>query len=247
MEANIHEGHRARMRSKMKKFGPGVFDTYELLEMLLYNTVPVKDTNPIAKKLLMRFGSLDAVLSASADELRTVEGIGEKSAMLICTVGKALELSKCVDEGESDYPTNYEEFGEFLVDYFKDRKDSVTVLVSLNNSMRIIAVDEIYNMDCAYAGVRPGPFINAALQRSAAVAIIAHNHTYGSFIPSDSDRETTILIESAFSDYSIELAEHYVVSGNKYLGFLNHIGCAFSQKPALEAFYESKRRANGGY
>ena len=246
MENNIHEGHRSRMRAKMKKFGPGVFDTYEILEMLLYNTVPVKDTNPIAKRLLMRFGSLDGVLNASVDELKTVDGVGDKSARLIHTVGKALELSKCDNEDESDYPTDYEGFGEFLVDYFKGKKDSVTVLISLNNGMKIISIDEIYSMDCAYAGVRPKGFIDMALKRSASVVIIAHNHPYGSFIPSEADRETTILIEDALSDHMIELAEHYVVSGNKYLGFLNHMGCAFAQKPALNAFYESKRRSHRG-
>jgi DNA repair protein RadC len=244
MEETIHQGHRQRMRRRMKKFGPGVFDTYELLEMLLYNTVPVKDTNPIAKSLLMRFGSLDGVLSASIEELKTVDGVGDKSAGLIHTVGKALELSKYNGENESDHPKTYEEFGEYLVDYFKGKKDSVTVLVSLNNSMRIIGIDEVYAMDCAYAGVRPKAFIDTALDRSASVIMIAHNHTYGSFIPSEADRETTILIEDAFSDLGIELAEHYVVSGSKYLGFLNHMGCAFSQKPALEAFYKSKRRSH---
>ena len=52
MDELVHKGHRKRMRRKFADFGAKVFDTYELLEMLLYYTVPVKDTNPLSKKLL---------------------------------------------------------------------------------------------------------------------------------------------------------------------------------------------------
>ena len=83
MDELIHKGHRQRMRRKFADFGAIVFDTYELLEMLLYYTVPVRDTNPIAKMLLQRFGSLDGVLSASHEELREVDGVGEKTAEFI--------------------------------------------------------------------------------------------------------------------------------------------------------------------
>ena len=59
---HIHDGHRERMRSKLIIHGQKVFDTYELLEMLLYYTIPYKDTNPISKRLLFTFGGLDGVL-----------------------------------------------------------------------------------------------------------------------------------------------------------------------------------------
>ena len=70
MEELVHRGHRKRMRRKFSDFGDIVFDTYELLEMLLYYTVPVRDTNPLAKRLLVEFGSLDGVLSASKENLK---------------------------------------------------------------------------------------------------------------------------------------------------------------------------------
>ena len=51
-DKQIHLGHRGRMYEKLATFGCEVFNTYELLEMLLYSVVPYKDTNPIAKRLL---------------------------------------------------------------------------------------------------------------------------------------------------------------------------------------------------
>ena len=65
-DEKLHVGHRARMRRKFLSYGSRIFDTYELLEMLLYHAIPYKDTNPVAKRLLMEFGSLEGVLTASS-------------------------------------------------------------------------------------------------------------------------------------------------------------------------------------
>ena len=71
------------MRAKFASYGAQIFDTYEILEMLLYSVIPYKDTNPVAKRLLYAFGSLEGVFSASKDELVGVQGIGDRAAELI--------------------------------------------------------------------------------------------------------------------------------------------------------------------
>ena len=165
MEDLVHKGHRQRMRRKFSDFGSRVFDTYELLEMLLYNTVPVKDTNPIAKRLLKRFGSLDGVLSADVDSLREVEGVGAKTAEMIVLAGELLE--RCENErGDStDKPeiSNYEELGEYLVNYYGGREDKSILFLSFDNRMKLIAVDELYQLDFSSGAVVPKPFLDAGL------------------------------------------------------------------------------------
>jgi len=88
MADNPHIGHRQRMRRKLLEYSRRVFDTYELLEMLLYYSVKLRDTNPISKALLQRFSSLNGVLHAKYDELVSVSGVGEKSAKLIVGVNR---------------------------------------------------------------------------------------------------------------------------------------------------------------
>ena len=85
-DEKMHGGHRARMRKKLLKHGPDIFDTYELLEMLLYYSIPYKDTNPVSKRLLMELSDLDGVLSASPERLVEINGIGERTAELIASV-----------------------------------------------------------------------------------------------------------------------------------------------------------------
>ena len=66
-DSRVHDGHRGRMRSKLLAHGQRIFDTYELLEMLLYWVIPCRDTNPVAKNLLYAFGSLDGVYENIGD------------------------------------------------------------------------------------------------------------------------------------------------------------------------------------
>ena len=65
---NIHQGHREKMRQRFLKSGLEGFADHEALELLLYYAIPRQDTNPIAHRLMDRYGSLTAVLSAPAED-----------------------------------------------------------------------------------------------------------------------------------------------------------------------------------
>lgn len=64
------------MISRLKEFGSEGFQSHELLEMMLYSSFKQCDTNPIAHRLIDRFGTLSGVFSASENELCEVEGVG---------------------------------------------------------------------------------------------------------------------------------------------------------------------------
>ena len=85
---SIHDGHRERLR---KKFKEGNIEDHELLELLLFSSIPRRNTNEIAHRLIDKFGSVNGVFNASERALCSVEGVGENSAMLIKTVSKCIE------------------------------------------------------------------------------------------------------------------------------------------------------------
>jgi DNA repair protein RadC len=62
-------GHRNRLRQRFLEAGPDALPDYELLELLLFFSIDVKDTKPLAKELLARFGSLGATLKAEPRQL----------------------------------------------------------------------------------------------------------------------------------------------------------------------------------
>src|SRR6185312_9403896 len=71
------EGHRSRLRARLLAAGPDALADHEMLEMLLFLALPRRDTKPIARELLARFGGFGPVITASAAELRAVEGLGD--------------------------------------------------------------------------------------------------------------------------------------------------------------------------
>ena len=80
---NIHEGHRERMKQRFMEQGLDVFDDHQVLELLLFYSMPRKDTNPLAHQLLEHFGSLEAVFEAPTEELKKISGIGDSAVTLL--------------------------------------------------------------------------------------------------------------------------------------------------------------------
>lgn len=80
---NLHENHRARVRKRFEDEGLKTFADHNVLELLLFYSIPQKDTNDIAHRLLDEFGSLSAVFDAPKDVLMNVVGVGENTATLI--------------------------------------------------------------------------------------------------------------------------------------------------------------------
>ena len=50
-------GHRERLKERFRARGAESFEDYELLELLLFRSLPRRDVKPIAKALIRRFGS----------------------------------------------------------------------------------------------------------------------------------------------------------------------------------------------
>jgi len=68
-KASQQSGHRNRLRQRFLEAGPASLPDYELLELLLFFSIDVKDTKPLAKELLARYGNLGAVLKAQPGQL----------------------------------------------------------------------------------------------------------------------------------------------------------------------------------
>ncbi|MET0308535.1 MAG: UPF0758 domain-containing protein, partial [Sphingomonas sp.] len=75
-----NSGHRARLRQRLFEGGPDALLDHELIEYLLALAIPRRDTKPLAKALLAEFGGIAGLLTADAEALARVPGMGETSA-----------------------------------------------------------------------------------------------------------------------------------------------------------------------
>lgn len=239
---SLHAGHRERMRGKLITYGREVFHTHELLEMLLYHVIPYKNTNPMAEELLHRFGNLEGVFSASADELLSVSGVGPRVAELISSLS-LLDIESVCEPFEEECSKKFDDYrdvGNFFTEYFGEKLTREVVVLLLNNKMEYLACESVYQSDYELGSVKAQPFIDLAIKHRAAVAIIAHNHPYGPPFPTVGDRATNDMVARALSGAGVLLAEHYVITGKRYLGFMTNIMTPFSQLVDIERFLRSK-------
>ena len=104
----MHEGHRKRMLERLER-AEGSLEEHELLEILLFNAIPRKNTNELAHRLLSAFGSLRSLFRAGMSELKAVPGVGESTAAYLKIVGMFLERA---DGKELSLPSAFS-FAEF--------------------------------------------------------------------------------------------------------------------------------------
>ena len=245
METNIHKGHRERMRRKFSRDGARVFETYELLEMLLYHVIPYKDTNPISKNLISAFGGIDGVFRASREELMKVEGVGAGVADFILSVGELIDFDSGNDSVAPECYDDYNKTGRMVNDFFKKKnpEGNLVVIFLFDNSMRFISARVLYEYDYSSGAVKADAFLEAAVSSRAAVAITAHIHKHGPLFPTTGDMETNKLVTSALAEIGVWHIEHYVICGDDYVGIMGHLNSAFAQTPELRRFFKSKEVA----
>ncbi len=73
-------GHRERLRKRFREASADSLPDYELLELVLFRAMPRRDTKPLAKAVLSRFGTFAEAMNAPEDLLLEVPGLGEAAA-----------------------------------------------------------------------------------------------------------------------------------------------------------------------
>lgn len=219
-QKNVHEGHRERLRTRYKRCGFDDFAEHEVLELLLFYAIPRANTNPIAHKLLERFGSLYAVMNASFDELCEVDQVGPASAALIRTVADAARAAKLKEIG-SEPLTSADKLHLYATEWFLGAKPRTAAILLIDAKRKVITVRKL-----AEETIRlPENYVESILamcrQMDASFAVLMHNHVDGIMRPSGEDIQLTREVYNYLGDNGITLLEHLIVHELDCVQFLD--------------------------
>ena len=207
-----HEGHRERLRERFLTQGADALSETELLELILFFSIPRVDTKPLAKTLLEAFGSLDGVLAASTEELHAFARISGNTDVLLTILRllnqRAVNHMKHADFRSKDFAKQYLP-GQFA-GYTKER----VLLFFLDSSGSLLHRQTAISCEEGTVQLSVPNVVQVAKNIGASALVMAHNHPNGKAFPSKADLASTQQLLKAFAKEGLVLLEHYVVAGN---------------------------------
>ncbi len=216
----LHAGHRERMRARFLMEGLDGFEDHQVLELLLFQAIPRYDTNPVAHKLMQRYGSLSAVLEADPEDLASVEGMGSKAATFLSMIPQITRryFHDRVRHSRRTLNTS-EAAAEYLVPLMAGRPEEVFYLICLDSQLKVLYPVLISEGTVKDALVHPRHVVEAAIRHKAASVILAHNHPAGTVRPSGHDHAITKRLVQALGAIHIQVVDHIIVAGQQIYSF----------------------------
>ena len=213
-ETPHYHGHRERLRERFYSAGPDALSDYELLEMALFPALPRRDTKPLAKALLKKFGSFAEVVHAPEARLREVDGIKDASINQLKLLAAAASR---IAKGQVQQRTLLSSWND-VIDYcrtamaFADREQFRILFLDKRNQLIADEVQQTGTVD--HTPVYPREVIKRALELSATAILLVHNHPSGDPTPSQADIQMTKAIIDIAGPLGIAVHDHIIVGKN---------------------------------
>ena len=171
-----HLGHRDRLRQRFLDAGDGALPDYELLELLLFRSIPQRDVKPLAKQLIQHFGSFAEVIGAPISRLTEVKGIGESVALDLKIVEAALKRTMKGQVAKKPVLSSWSSVIDYcrLAMAFAEREQFRILFLDKKNALIADEVQQTGTVD--HTPVYPREVMRRALELSATALILVHNH-----------------------------------------------------------------------
>jgi DNA repair protein RadC len=210
-DAPHYLGHRERLRARFTEVGGDPLPDYELLELILFRSMPRRDVNPVAKDILKRFGSFAEALAAPPQRLMEVDGVGESVATDLKIVAAAARRLTRGAVAKRPVLSSW----NAVLDHcrtamaFADREQFRLLFLDKRN---VLIADEVQQSGTVdHTPVYPREVVKRALELSASAVILVHNHPSGDPTPSAADIAMTREIIDVAKPLGIAVHDHIIV------------------------------------
>ncbi len=212
-------GHRDRLRARFLEAGDQALPDYELMELVLYRSIPRRDVKPLAKDLIKKFGSFAETLGARLERLMEVPGVGEATALDIKIVEAAGRRLARGAVRERQVLGSWKD----VIDYcraamaFADREEFRLLFLDKRNFLIADEVQGVGTVD--HTPVYPREVVRRALELGATALILVHNHPSGDPTPSSADIKVTHDIIAIAKPMGIAVHDHIIVGRSGHASF----------------------------
>ena len=213
-ETPHYHGHRMRLRERFHGAGPDALSDYELLEMVLFRSLPRGDTKPLAKTLIRKFGSFAEVIHAPETRLREVDGVGDATVTNLKLIAAAASR---IAKGQLKQRAMLSSWND-VIDYcrtsmaFADKEQFRILFLDKRNQLISDEVQQTGTVD--HTPVYPREVIKRSLELSATAILLVHNHPSGDPTPSGADIQMTKAIIDIAAPLGISVHDHIIVGKN---------------------------------
>lgn len=214
-----YRGHRTRLRERFAEVGEQAMRDYELLELVLFRSIPQRDVKPLAKAMIARFGSFAEVIGAPRERLIEIDGIGEATALDLKLVEAAARRLARGAIGERAVLASWKDVIEYCrtAMAFSEREQFRILFLDKRN---FLIADEVQsNGTVDHTPVYPREVVKRALELSASALILVHNHPSGDPTPSNADIRMTNDLQNIAKPLGIALHDHIIVGRNGHASF----------------------------
>jgi len=210
-EQSDHAGHRQRLRRRFRKSGADALPDYELLELVLFRALPRRDTKPLAKRLIARFGSFAEVVNAPDARLKEVKDVGDAVITELKLVRTAAVRLMQASVLQRPALSSWKQVLEYLrAAQSYEHREQLRILF-LDKRNRLVA-DEVQQQGTVdHTPVYVREVVKRALELSATAIILVHNHPSGDPSPSRADIDMTKQIVDAAKPLGVAVHDHIIV------------------------------------
>ena len=211
--------HRKRLRQRFTDGGAIAMPDYELLELLLFRSIPRQDVKPLARLLLDSFGDLNRVITAPIPRLMAVNGVGEavvQDLKILEAVAHRLMRSRVMNK---PVLSSWDALVDYCHTTMAHRETEQFRILFLDRKNTLIADEEQAKGTVDHVPVYPREVVKRALEMNASALILVHNHPSGDPTPSQADIDMTLQIQDACQVLGLTLHDHLIIGKSREVSF----------------------------
>jgi DNA repair protein RadC len=227
---NLYQlGHRSRTIEKFLKNSDNFLNT-DLIELMLFLTIPRKDTKILAKLLIQKYNNFLTLFSVSPDELNKIPGLGRNSILfikLIYELSLRLSLEKLQ---KKDILSSFSDLIQYCKLKIASKKSEELRIIYLTSKNSIIKDEILFQGTISSVNIYPREVVQKCLENGAAGIILVHNHPSGDPTPSSEDIEITKGLYKILLPIGIALCDHLIIGGSSFISFRQNKIAPFNER-----------------